>query len=174
MDKKELMNIENIYKDIKDHIISARSRMLKHIDTTMVEVYWNVGKITFELSNSSSKAEYGKQVIEVLSKKLLNEFGSGFSSVSIRRMRKFYESYPIWSTVSTELSWGHFQELIKVNRKEERKFYENEVIKDNWAIRELRRQIGTKLYDRYLISPNKKEVIELAQAEVNNQIEGGN
>ncbi|MEG1146943.1 MAG: DUF1016 N-terminal domain-containing protein, partial [Bacilli bacterium] len=73
MDKKELMNIENIYKDIKDHIISARSRMLKHIDTTMVEVYWYVGKITFELSNSSSKAEYGKQVIEVLSKKLLNE-----------------------------------------------------------------------------------------------------
>ncbi|MEG0799198.1 MAG: DUF1016 N-terminal domain-containing protein, partial [Bacilli bacterium] len=65
-------------------------------------------------------------------------------------------------------------ELIKVNRKEERKFYENEVIKDNWAIRELRRQIGTKLYDRYLISPNKKEVIELAQAEVNNQIERGN
>ncbi|MEG1597802.1 MAG: DUF1016 N-terminal domain-containing protein, partial [Bacilli bacterium] len=105
----------------------------------MVEVYWYVGKITFELSNSSIKTEYGKQVIEVLSKKLLNEFGSGFSSVSIRRMRKFYESYPIWSTVSTELSWGHFQELIKVNREEERKFYENESYQNKveWSVRRM-------------------------------------
>lgn len=175
MDKKELMDIEGVYKDIKEHIILARGKMLKHIDTTMVEVYWYVGKITFELSNSSTKAEYGKQVIEVLSKKLLNEFGNGFSPVSIRRMRKFYELYPIWSTVSTELSWGHFQELIKVNREEERKFYENESIKDNWGIRELRRQIGTKLYDRYLISPDKKELIELAQEDYkNNTLEGSN
>ena len=101
-----------------------------------------------------------KKIIEVLSARLTNEFGSGFSPVSVRRMRKFYELYPIWSTVSTELSWAHFQDLIKIDRKEERDFYELEAIKSNWGCRELRRQINTKLYDRYLISPNKNKIID--------------
>ena len=128
---KELIDIENIYKDIKEKIIVARCKMLKHIDTTMTEVYWYVGKITYELSNNSTKASYGKQIIDALSSRLANEFGSGFSPVSIRRMRKFYEIYPIWSAVPTELSWSHFQELIRVDRKEEREFYETEAIKAN-------------------------------------------
>ena len=125
----ELIDIENIYKDIKEKIIIARGKMLKHIDTTMTEVYWYVGKITYELSNNSTKANYGKKIIGSLSEKLTHEFGSGFSPVSIRRMRRFYEYYPIWSTVSTELSWAHFQELIKIDRKAERDFYEQESIK---------------------------------------------
>ncbi len=154
----ELIDIENIYKDIKEKIIVARGKMLKHIDTTMTEVYWYVGKITYELSNNSTKADYGKQIINALSSRLMNEFGSGFSPV-IRRMRKFYEIYPIWSAVPTELSWSHFQELIRVDRKEEREFYENEAIKSNWGYRELGRQINTKLYDRYLISPDKNKIL---------------
>jgi len=155
----ELTNVENIYQDIRNKIIVAREKMFKHIDSTMTEVYWYVGKITYELSENSTKASYGKKIIDALSIKLINEFGSGFSSVSIRRMRRFYEMYPIWSTVSTELSWAHFQELIKIDRKEERDFYEAESIKSNWGCRELRRQINTKLYDRYLISPDKNMII---------------
>ncbi len=156
----ELTNVENIYQDIRNKIIVAREKMFKHIDSTMTEVYWYVGKITYELSENSTKASYGKKIIDALSVKLTNEFGSGFSPVSIRRMRRFYEMYPIWSTVSTELSWAHFQELIKIDRKEERDFYEAESIKSNWGCRELRRQINTKLYDRYLISPDKNLIIE--------------
>ena len=156
----EIIDVENIYQDIRSKIISAREKMIKNIDTTMTEVYWYVGKITYELSNNSTKASYGKKVIDALSIKLSKEFGSGFSPVSIRRMRKFYELYPIWSAVPTELSWYHFQELIRIDRKEEREFYEQEAIKSNWGYRESNRQINTKLYDRYLISPDKKLIIE--------------
>ena len=159
-DKNEIIDIENIYKDIKNKILNARSKMLKHIDTTMTEVYWYVGMITYKLSENSTKASYGKKIISDLSERLTNEFGEGHSAVSLRRMRKFYEIYPIWSTVSTKLSWAHFQELIRIDRKEEREFYTNEAIKSNWGVRELRRQISTKLYDRYLISPDKKLIIE--------------
>lgn len=161
--ENELIGVENIYQDIRNKIILAREKMFKHIDNTMTEVYWYVGKITYELSENSTKASYGKKIIDVLSSKLTKEFGSGFSSVSIRRMRRFYEMYPIWSTVSTELSWAHFQELIKIDRKEERDFYELESIKSNWGCRELRRQINTKLYDRYLISPDKNMIINEAK-----------
>ena len=155
LNNNETYNVDIIYKDIKEKIINARSKMMKQIDTTMIEVYWYVGKIVSKLYSNSSDGTYGKRIIEALSKKLTNEFGNGFSAVSIRRMRRFYEYYPIWSTVSTELSWAHFQELIRIERKEERLFYQTESIKSNWGCRELRRQINTKLYDRYLISPNK-------------------
>lgn len=113
--ENELIGVENIYQDIRNRIITAREKMFKHIDNTMTEVYWYVGKITYELSENSTKAIYGKKIIDVLSSKLTKEFGSGFSSVSIRRMRRFYEMYPIWSTVSTELSWAHFQEFQYVD-----------------------------------------------------------
>ncbi|MDO5569148.1 MAG: PDDEXK nuclease domain-containing protein [bacterium] len=161
MESNELIDIEPIYKDIKSKIIEARGKMLKHIDTTMTEVYWYVGKITSELLYKNSI--YGKQIVERLSKKLTKEFGGGFSPVSIRRMRRFYEYYPKWSTVSTELSWAHFQELIRIDRTDERQFYEEESIKSNWGCRELRRQINTKLYDRYLVSPDKRKVLKLSQ-----------
>ena len=78
-------------------------------------------------------------------------------------MRKFYEIYPKWSAVPTELGWSHFQELIRIDRKEEREFYEQESIKSNWGYRELSRQINTKLYDRYLISPDKNKIITQSQ-----------
>ncbi len=120
--ENEIIDIEDIYKDIKEKIITARSKMLKHIDTTMTEVYWHVGKITSELFDNATDKSYGKKIVESLSNKLTKEFGNGFSSVSIRRMRRFYEFYPIWSAVPTELSWSHFQELIRIERKEERIF----------------------------------------------------
>lgn len=159
LNDNEILEIDNLYKDIKEKIVNSRTKMLKQIDTTMVEVYWYVGKITSELYIKSSDGTYGKRIINALSKKLIKDFGNGFSEVSIRRMRRFYEYYPIWSAVPTELSWSHFQELIRIDRKEERNFYETESIKSNWGYRELGRQINTKLYDRYLISPNKEIIM---------------
>ena len=172
LNDNEISEVDLIYKDIKEKVINAKSRMLKQIDTTMTEVYWYVGKITSELYKSSSDGTYGKRIIEALSKKLTNEFGTGFSAVSIRRMRRFYEYYPNWSTVSTELSGAHLQELIRIERKEERLFYQTESIKSNWGCRELRRQINTKLYDRYLISPDKNLImIESKKDEIEKQPE---
>lgn len=160
LDEYEKLEVDRVFKDIKEKVVNARSKMLKQIDTTMTEVYWYVGKTISEIYESSSDGTYGKKIIEAVSSKLTNEFGSGFPQVSIRRMRRFYEYYPNWSTVSTELSWAHYQELIRIDRKEEREFYELESRKSNWGCRELRRQINTKLYDRYLISPNKKLVMD--------------
>ena len=70
--ENEIIDVENIYNDIIEKILTARSKMLKHIDTTMTEVYWYVGKITYELSENSTKASYGKKIIDALSVKLTN------------------------------------------------------------------------------------------------------
>ena len=92
----ELSEVNIIYKDIKEKVINARTKMLKQIDTTMTEVYWYVGKTISELYKKSKDGTYGKRIIEALSNKLTNEFGNGFSAVSIRRMRRLYEYYPNW------------------------------------------------------------------------------
>lgn len=80
--ENNLIDIEKIYDDIRNKIIVARSKMLKHIDTTMVEVYWYVRKITYELSENSNKASNGRKIIEALSSKLANEFGGVFCQSS--------------------------------------------------------------------------------------------
>lgn len=64
----EISEVDVIYENIKEKVINARSKMLKQIDTTMIEVYWFVGKITKELYDKSSDGTYGKRIVEALSK----------------------------------------------------------------------------------------------------------
>ncbi len=63
LNNNEISEVDVIYKDIREKIKNARSKMLKQIDTTMIEVYWYVGKITSELYNNSSDGMYGKRII---------------------------------------------------------------------------------------------------------------
>jgi len=138
--QNELTEISTIYEDIKSRITQARARIYKRIDNELLETYWYVGKIVSELVEKDSRAEYGKAIIDSLSSKLTRDFGEGFTPTSIRRIKRFYDYYPIWATLSPELSWSHYRELIKIPRQEERDFYLNEAIKSNWGVRELHRQ----------------------------------
>ena len=61
--ENELVDVENIYQDIRNKIMDAREKMFKHIDSTMTEVYWYVGKITYELSENSTKAVWKKDYV---------------------------------------------------------------------------------------------------------------
>jgi len=88
----------------------------------MLNLYWNIGKIIMEIQQGNERATYGDAVLEKLSEKLTNEFGKGFSSINLRTMRKFYLTYPIWKTVSAQLSWSHYLELIKIEEEHKRKY----------------------------------------------------
>lgn len=78
-------------------------------------------------------------------------------------MRRFYEMYPIWSAVPTELSWSHYLELIKIEEEPKRNFYLKEAINSRWSVRELQRQKNSLLYERLALSKDKESVLELAQ-----------
>ncbi len=101
--------------------------------------------------------------MQKLSEKLTKEFGKGFSARNLRTMRKFYLMYPIWKTVSANLSWSHYLELIKIDEENKRKFYLNECINSKWSVRELQRQRDSLLYERLILSQNKEKVLELAE-----------
>ena len=72
----------------------------------MLNLYWNIGKIIMTIQKGDERATYGDAVLDKLSLKLTKEFGKGFSSRNLRTMRKFYLTYPIWTTVSSKLSWS--------------------------------------------------------------------
>ena len=84
----------------------------------MLNLYWNIGKIIIDIQKGDKRASYGNAILDKLSKKLTNEFGKGFSKKKLERMRKFYISFPIATTVSSQLSWSHYLELIDTVEEE--------------------------------------------------------
>ena len=104
----ELINndneINNIFDNIKELVISSRNKVYSAVNTEMLSLYWNIGKAIMEIQQGDERASYGDAVLEKLSQKLTNEFGKGFSSRNLRTMRKFYLMYPIWKTVSAKYS----------------------------------------------------------------------
>lgn len=129
-------------------------------------VYWNIGKII--VSNESefnNRLEYGKEVLKGLSDELTKYLGKGYSVSNLKYMRMFYKAYPNFDVISPNLSCSHYLELMIIEDKDKRNFYEKECVNSNWSVRELRRQLDTSLFERILLSDgktNKEKVYELS------------
>jgi len=153
-----------IFQQIKKLLHSAKSKIATSINTQMVKVYFEIGRIIVEYEQQGKeKAEYGKATLKILSKKLTKEFGRGFSERNLEYMRKFYLCYSISQTASAEfkLSWSHYVLLIHLDDLS-RKFYEIETMKSHWGVRELDRQISSQLFERLAISKNDAEISKLS------------
>lgn len=120
--------------------------------------YWNIGKAIYEACGESDRAAYGKQILNDISERLTAEFGKGFSVRNLRNMRRFYMMFQNRQTVSADLSWSHYQLLMRVDNPEARSFYTEEAVKSGWSVRQLERQINTMFYQRILASRDKESV----------------
>src|SRR5690554_4921561 len=166
------------FSQIVDLLQSARGNVVRTINQTMVTTYFEIGRmIVEEEQGGKERAEYGKQLLKELSKVLTKEFGKGFSVQNLERMRSFYLTYSISSTVlriseneksqtlsaKFNLSWSHYLKLMRIDDENERKFYEIEAAKNNWSVRELERQYDSALYTRLVLSRDKNKVKELSE-----------
>ena len=165
-------NRQNLLFDKVTQLLSkARSEVVRSVNKTMVYTYFEIGRLIIEeQQHGKNRAEYGKSILKTLSDKLVKEIGKGFSVDNLENMRKFYFSYSKSETVSRnlesydfQLSWSHYLKLIRINNLEERKFYEIEAIQNNWSLRELRRQFDSALYQRLVLSRDKKGVKKLSE-----------
>ncbi len=159
-----LKKYEGLLSQISQTYLQGKQKAVNAVNLYLVDTYWKVGQyiVDFE-QNGKGRAEYGKGLLERLSKDLTLMHGKGFSVSNIQRMRQLYEEYPIYATLSHELSWSHYVELLKIEDKLERSFYEKQSIIENWSIRELKRQKKTSLFLRLAASKNKDEILKLAQ-----------
>lgn len=159
--------ITDLYNEISNIISNNKTRMVYQINHTLVETNFMIGKVIVENEqNGNIRAEYGKDILKKLSKKLTNEFGSGFSLSGLYNMRLFYNKYKNFQPLDGNLSWSHYCYLIYIEDDDERKFYEKECINCKWSKRELKRQIDSSLFQRLLLSDgksNKQKVLELSK-----------
>lgn len=182
------MNKNNIKQDlisqIKTLLIDARNQVIQSVNTRMVHTYFTIWQLIVEHEQQGKeKAEYGAKTLKYISQELSKEFDKWFSVTNLKLMRSFFITYSKSQTVSDQfkkqqtisaksiktsksetlsskftLSWSHYVLLIRLD-EQERDFYETEATKNNWSLRELKRQFDSALYDRIVLSINKKGVL---------------
>ena len=157
----EYKYIDNdFYKSVKEVLEQARKRVYRNIQSEMVLAYWQIGKMIVEKQGGETRAKYGDGLIKELSNKMTKDFGKGFDESNLKRMRQFYLLFQKGGTVCHQLSWSHFRLLISVDNKNARDFYLNEAINANWSVRQLKREIETFSYQRYLESHSNRDVVD--------------
>ena len=157
-------NSENLYLNIREILEQARTSAYRAVNFAMVSAYWNIGRLIVEDEQKGSRrAEYGKAVLEELSKRLTEEFGKGFDVSNLRYMRLFYKTFPICDTLRHELTWSHYRMLLRVKNESARIWYMNEAADQTWSTRQLDRQISVLYYERLLSSQNKEIVRKEAE-----------
>lgn len=164
----------------------ARQIVAKQVNLIQLMTYYSLGRWIVEVQQEGQeRAQYGKKVIRTLSEHLTERFGRGFSETNLEYARKFYTTYAdrISQTLFEEfavektqtvfrqleenppfiVSWSHYLQLMRIENKEERSFYEIESAKSGWGIRTLQRQYNSSLYERLALSRDKDAVMQLAK-----------
>jgi hypothetical protein len=124
------------FYNIKLILQNARNNAYKSVNFIMVEAYWNVGKKIVEVEqDGETKAKYGSNLINELSKQLTADFGVGFTQQNLRNMRQFYLNFPNRHTLCSELSWSHYRLIMRIENEKAREYYIQESIASNWSVR---------------------------------------
>ena len=159
-------NSEALVTDLRELILSARQTVARGVNAMLVLLYWKVGQRIRQDVLREKRAEYGQEIFSTLSGKLVAEFGRGFSQQNLFRMADFAGAFPdekIVATLSKELGWSHFVELLPLKKHLQRDLYAEMCRVERWSVRLLRQKIGGMLYERTALSkkPSKLAALEL-------------
>ena len=144
------------FSEVVALIVAARQRAYQSINTTLIELYWQVGQY---ISRKIETAEWGDGIVSQLAQHLAQTQPGlrGFTRRNLFRMRQFFEAYrddQIVSPLVTQLPWTqHLIILSQSKRPEEREFYVRMAIREHWSKRELERQFNAALFERTILTP---------------------
>ncbi len=144
-------------------IATAREQTARVVNTGLVMMYWHIGRRIQEDVLKHERAEYGQEIVATLSRQLTAEFGRGFGRRNLEQMVRFAEVFPdeqIAQTLSAQLSWSHFTELIRLDDRLKRECYAEMCRVERWGVRTLRHKIGHLLFERTAVSKKPDELIE--------------
>lgn len=175
------------YLDRVEHIVeTAKNKVCKVIDVAMVYTYYEVGRVIVEEEQKGAgRAAYGRRILANVSERLTSRFGKGWGTENLRLMRKLYLVYSQEiqngvlenggkskiqnrvleigkSVYPFRLSWSHYLKLMRIENREERRFYEIEAIEGGWSLAELKRQFKSSLYERLALSRDKAGIKKLS------------
>ena len=178
--------------DLRTIVSAARDTSYRMANMMQVLQNWLIGRrVVVQEQQGKARADYGKHVIELASQSLTEEFGRGFSETQVRNYRKFYLAFSnlliqqtapaefrsrlasIQQTMPAEsvsdgivlpiqLSWSHYERLIRVADPEARMWYMQEAATQQWDYRTLKRNIDSQYYYRLTQTPEvmRQEVVD--------------
>ena len=155
--------ISTIFSDVRNIIENGLRKAYQNANTVTVLTYWQVGRrIVEEEQQGEKRAEYGAQIINMLSAELCKIYAKGYSPRDLRAYRQFYLCFndlEIWYSRVPNLTWTHFRTLLSVTSDDARYWYVKEASREMWSVRTLARNVGSQYYHRLLQSPKKDLVI---------------
>lgn len=151
-------NEQDLLIKLSELVEYSQSKITSQANSMLTLLFWQIGKHINSFVLNNKRAEYGKQIMSTVSTYLSKKYGSNFELRNLRRMIQFAEQFndaEIVSTLSSQLSWSHFIELLPLKKTEAKLFYAHKVAETNWGVRELRKQKDNKLYERMLVANNQ-------------------
>ena len=156
--KNKLIDNE-VYKRVKDY-----SKNRNDLST-----YYEVGKLLIEAQGVEDRAKYGDGLIKEYSIKLTNEMGKKYDITILKRMRQFYLLILKGATMSHQLNWSHYVEILKFNDINEINYYIYITESYNLSVRELREKIKNKEYQR-LDDNTKSKLVNKEELDIRDSI----
>ena len=153
--------------DLRSLIESTRIRVAVGVNAEMVMLYWDIGeRIRIEILRDE-RAAYGKQVVNKISDQLVTLYGPGFARTNLFNMIRFAEVFPdrsIVHSLSGQLSWTHFRNIIYIEDTLAREFYTEMCRLERWSVRTLQAKIQGMLFERTALSKNLRSSIDTADS----------
>lgn len=141
----------NLISELSQLIESSKTNVVNYANGSLILLFWQVGKRINDEVLRNERAEYGKQIVSSVSTQLVSHFGRNFALRNIRRMMQFAEQFPVLDEIVDiipNLTWSHIVELLPLKLKESKIFYAQLVSTEKLSIRELRKKIDTKVFER--------------------------
>jgi predicted nuclease of restriction endonuclease-like (RecB) superfamily len=160
---------------VRQLIEAARAHVATTVNSTLTQLYWQVGQKIAADMLTDVRATYGQEILPTLSAKLVPTYGKGFSQRNLARMVRFSELFPDSQSVATmsqQLGWSHIVEILPLKQPLEREFYAEMCRIERWSVRILRERIASQLYLRSAIAKQPESVIasELGQLREGGQV----
>lgn len=147
-----ITNLDNqLFDDLFQIIEQGKNEVARQVNSTLTLVYWQVGRKINEHILSNQRGAYGKQIVVTVSRQLEFQYGRSFNVKNVRRMMQFAEVFPnveIVVRLARQLTWSHFIDLIPLKNEDSRNFYIQKIVNENWSVRETRKQIEQKAFER--------------------------
>lgn len=159
---------QSSYKELVEAIGKAlsegRDKAIQTVNATLIKTNWQIGHYIVEYEQKGKeRAEYGAELLNRLSHDLTVAYGKGFSRSNVFQMRQFYLAFPKIQTLSGQLSWSHYLEILKAGNELEISFYTKQCEIEKWSVRELKRQMKSGLFQRFGIKQKQRRSSDIEQ-----------
>lgn len=158
------LSYSELIASIGQTLEEGRSTALRAVNTSLVATNWRIGQHIVEFEqHGKERATYGDNLLNRLSQDLTLAYGKGFSRSNVAQIRQFYLRFPKIQTLSGQLSWSHYTEILKAEDELAVSFYAKQCEKESWSVRELKRQMKSCLFERLALSRDKEAVLALSK-----------